>query len=232
VVFRVTPSKGRAEFACPAHKLALINIDWQKDFLAAGGFGSSVGNDVSVLAPAVAPASRVLAAARHAQVCVAHTLEAHDPSLDDLSDAKKLQAPAIGTVAENGAADVMGRRLVRGEPGNAIVDEMQALDGEVVVHKPGKSAFYETSLHAEFHKRGISHLVFTGVTTEVCVQTTARAAADRGFMCLIVDDATASYNPTFHEVAIEMMTSQNAIVASAASSDAVVAAFEAMSKAT
>ena len=64
------------------------------------------------------------------------------------------------------------------------------LQGEWQVHKPGKGAFWATGLHEKLQARGITHLLFAGVTTEVCVQTSMREANDRGYECLLVTDAT------------------------------------------
>ncbi|KAJ8612847.1 hypothetical protein CTAYLR_002090 [Chrysophaeum taylorii] len=190
--------------------VALVMIDWQRDFLDADGFGASLGNDVSVLAPALGPAKKALEGARAAGIPVVHTLEAHAPDLADLAPAKKTRCPAVGTRI---AAD-RGRILVRGEPGNAIVDDLKPLPAEILVHKPGKGAFYNTKLANHLSTLRASHLVFTGITTEVCVQTTVREAADRGFVCLVLRDATASYFPAFKQATLDMLKSQNAIVAS------------------
>ena len=91
----------------------------------------------------------------------------------------------------------MGRVLIAGEPGVEIIAELAALPGETVIDKPGKGAFYATDLGPLLKQLGATHLLFGGVTTEVCVQTTMREANDRGFSCLLVEDATESYFPEF-----------------------------------
>lgn len=133
------------------------------DFLEEGGFGHSLGNNVQRLHAAVGPASRLLRAARAAGVTVVHTLEAHDPMLTNCPPAKKRRCGAIGETLHAS----MGRVLVEGEAGNAIIDELAPEQGEVVVHKPGKGAFYATGLHQALRERGVGQLIFTGVTTEV-----------------------------------------------------------------
>lgn len=218
----VPSAKPHGTWSFPAAKTALVMIDWQRDFLEKVGFGASLGNDVEKLAAAVGPAKAALEAARAAGLAVFHTIEAHSPDLHDLSAAKKINCPAIGTVQE----PEMGRILVAGEPGNNIVPELAPLPSETVVYKPGKGAFYNTTLAKKLYELGISHLVVTGVTTEVCVQTTLREAADRGFVNLVLSDATASYFPQFHDASLAMVASQNAIVASVADSASFVAAFD------
>jgi len=102
--------------------------------------------------------------------------------------------------------------LVRGEPGTAIIPALAPRDGELAIDKPGKGMFWATGLHETLAARGITHLVFTGVTTEVCVQTSMREANDRGYDCLLVEDATESYFPEFKAAALAMIAAQGAIV--------------------
>ena len=154
----------------PTGRVALIMIDWQRDFLEEGGFGHALGNDVSTLRRGLGPAAAVLTAARACGVPIIHTLETHKPDLSDLPAAKLRRCPAIGKALE--AEPARGRLLVAGEPGNAIVDEVAPIAGELVLHKPGKGAFCGTALHDELRARGVTHLLVTGVTTEVCVQST------------------------------------------------------------
>jgi len=106
----------------------------------------------------------------------------------------------------------MGRLLVAGEPGNQIVDALAPLGGEIVIDKPGKGMFWATGLHERLQAMGITHLVFAGVTTEVCVQTSMREANDRGYECLLVEDATESYFAAFKAATVEMIVAQSGIV--------------------
>ncbi len=194
---------------------ALVIIDMQRDFVESGGFGESLGNDVAQLAAIVPTVRRVLEAWRVAGGLVVHTREAHAADLSDCPTAKLMRGnPSLRI----GDAGPMGRILVRGEPGNQIVPELAPLPSEIVVDKPGKGAFYATGLHENLRARGIRHLVFMGVTTEVCVQTSMREANDRGYDCLIVEDGTASYFPEFKTAALAMLTAQGAIVGWSASS--------------
>ncbi len=118
----------------------------------------------------------------------------------------------------------MGRILIDGEPGNDFVAPLRPVPGELVIAKPGKGAFYATHLNEELSGRCISHLIVTGVTTEVCVQTTMREGNDRGYECLLVEDGTGSYFPEFKESALAMITAQGGIVGWTAGSEQVLAA--------
>ena len=198
--------------------VALLMIDWQNDFLDPRGFGASLGNDVTSLRRGVDNAKRLLELFRSKSLTIAHTLEAHARDLSDVHPAKKRRCPKIGEQGE------LGRVLVKGEAGNDIIDELQPRDSEIIIHKPGKGAFYATNLEAQLRSAGCTHLIMTGVTTEVCVQSTAREANDRGFEVLVVSDATESYIPAFKEATLEMIVSQGGIVGWTAETDAVVKA--------
>lgn len=194
-------------------KAALVIIDMQRDFIEPGGFGASLGNDVSLLEAAVVPTKALLDAWRARGWPVVHTRESHAADLSDCPPAKRLRGSPSLRIGDEGP---MGRLLVRGSAGCEIVPLLAPVAGEIVIDKPGKGAFYATPLQAELEARGVTQLVFAGVTTEVCVQTTMREANDRGYDCLIVEEATASYFPTFKAAAIEMMVAQGAIVGWAA----------------
>jgi nicotinamidase-related amidase len=190
-------------------KTALVIIDMQRDFVEPGGFGETLGNDVRPL-QAIVPACRaVLQAWRAAGGTVVHTREAHRPDLSDCPPAKRNRGAPTLRIGDRGP---MGRILVAGEPGNQIVPELAPVAGEIEVDKPGKGAFYATGLHEQLRARGITHLVFMGVTTEVCVQTSMREANDRGYDALLLEDCTGSYFPRFKQAALDMITAQGAIV--------------------
>ena len=194
-------------------RAALVIIDMQRDFIEPGGFGASLGNDVSHLAAAVPPARALLEAWRARAWPVVHTRESHAPDLSDCPPAKRHRGCPRLRIGDPGP---MGRLLVRGEPGCEIVPALAPQPGEVVIDKPGKGAFYATPLTDELKRLGVTHLVFAGVTTEVCLQTTMREANDRGFDSLLVEEATASYFPAFKAAAIEMIVAQGGIVGWAA----------------
>lgn len=197
-----------APLAFAPERAALVVIDMQRDFLEPGGFGESLGNDVSLLQSAVGPCARALAAARAAGLLVVHTREGHRPDLADAPPAKVARGPAGARIGDPGP---MGRILVRGEPGHGIVEELAPLPGEPVIDKPGKGAFYETDLGLVLRNRNIDTLFVAGVTTEVCVHTTIREGNDRGYRCVALADCCASYFPGFHQVALEMIKAQGGI---------------------
>ncbi len=209
------------DFVFPARGLGLIVIDMQRDFLEPGGFGEALGNDVGQLTAAIAPTQRLLAAFRARGLPVIHTREAHLPDLSDCPPAKRRRGRGGLHIGDAGP---LGRILVDGEPGSAIVAELAPWPEEPVIRKPGKGAFYATALGRILPQRGVSHLVFAGVTTEVCVQTTMREANDRGFDCLLAEDATASYFPAFKQATIDMLVAQDGIVGWAASVGAILSA--------
>lgn len=192
----------------PSHT-ALVVIDMQRDFIEKGGFGDSLGNDVERLAAIIPTVARLVDTFRQRGWAIVHTREAHMPDLSDCPPAKIRRGNPSLKIGEKGT---MGRLLIRGEPGNQIVDELAPLPGEIVVDKPGKGMFYNTELHAQLSDMGITHLVFAGVTTEVCVQTSMREANDRGYECLLIEDATESYFPQFKAATIEMIVAQGGIV--------------------
>jgi nicotinamidase-related amidase len=203
---------------------ALLIIDMQRDFVEPGGFGASLGNDVTRLQAIVPTCATVLAAWRAAGGWVVHTREGHAPDLHDCPPAKRLRGnPSLRI----GDAGPMGRILVIGEPGHAIVPALAPIPGELVIDKPGKGAFHATPLQAALQQRGITQLLIMGVTTEVCVQTTMREANDRGYECLLVADGTESYFPEFKAATLAMITAQGGIVGWVAPSAALFAAVKA-----
>ena len=202
-------------------KTALVIIDMQRDFIEPGGFGESLGNDVSLLSAIVPVCRQVLDAWRQAGGLVVHTREAHRPDLSDCPPAKRSRGNPTLRIGDPGP---MGRILVSGEPGSQIVAQLTPAPGEIVLDKPGKGAFYATPLHALLQQAGITHLVFMGVTTEVCVQTSMREANDRGYDSLLLEDCTESYFPRFKAAAVEMLRAQGAIVGWTATSQQLLSA--------
>jgi len=212
------------DYVFPAGRTALVVIDMQRDFIEPGGFGASLGNDVSRLAAIIPTVEGLLALFRHMRWPIIHTREAHKPDLSDCPPSKIARGSAPLRIGEKGT---MGRLLVAGEPGNAIVDALAPQEGEIAIDKPGKGMFWATGLHERLSAMGITHLVFAGVTTEVCVQTSMREANDRGYECLLITDATESYFEEFKLATIRMITAQGGIVGWAADFETLRKAVEA-----
>jgi nicotinamidase-related amidase len=200
---------------------ALVIIDMQRDFLEPGGFGETLGNDVSQLARAVGPCADVLRAARAAGILVVHTREGHLPDLTDAPPAKIERGAPSKRIGDPGP---MGRILIRGEVGHDIIPALCPLDDEILIDKPGKGAFYATELDDILQKYGIANLLVCGVTTEVCVNTTVREANDRGYRCVVLADCCASYFPEFHEMGLKMIKAQGGIFGWVSDSAAVLKA--------
>ncbi len=202
-------------------KCALLIIDMQRDFLEPSGFASMLGNDVAKLRPTIEPNRRLLEAWRTLGAQVIHTREGHRPDLTDLPETKKIRARGEKTIGDAGP---MGRILVRGESGHDIIPELYPLPHEPIIDKPGKGAFYATDLHTILQHRGITQLIVTGVTTEVCVNTTVREANDRGYDCLVPSDCVGSYFPEFQEMGLKMIIAQCGIFGWVTHSDDILAA--------
>ena len=210
---------------------ALIMIDMQRDFLDADGFGAALGNDpVATLSSAIEPCKSVLAAARNAGMLVIHTREGHRPDLADLhlhkNSTRRLDGEIDTSVGCIGTEGKLGRILVRGEPGHDIIPDLYPKNGEPIIDKPGKGSFYATDLECILQAKGISSLIVCGVTSEVCVHTTVREANDRGYHCIVVEDACASYTPEFHHSAMEMVWRQGGLFGSVTDSKEFVASLQ------
>jgi len=191
----------------PAHA-ALLIIDMQRDFVEPGGFGETLGNDVSLLRAVIPPLQATLKATREAGITVVHTREGHRPDLSDCPPAKLNRGEPSLRIGDPGPK---GRILIRGEYGHDIIDELAPADGELVIDKPGKGSFYATGLDETLRSAGITSLIVTGVTTEVCVHTTVREANDRGYECLVLSDCVGSYFPDFQRHGLAMIAAQGGI---------------------
>ena len=189
-------------------RTALLIIDMQRDFVEPGGFGETLGNDVSLLRACIEPCRAVLKQARELQMLVLHTREGHRPDMSDAPPNKVNRGHPVARIGDEGP---MGRILIRGEPGHDIIPELYPLPGEPVIDKPGKGSFYQTDLELILKNRGIDTLLVCGVTTEVCVHTSVREANDRGFRCVVLGDCCGSYFPEFHAVALRMVAAQGGI---------------------
>jgi nicotinamidase-related amidase len=188
---------------------ALVIIDMQNDFCSPGGFGEMLGNDITLTRSIIPVIQQLLQVARKAGLLIIHTREGHLPDLSDCPPSKLERSKKQG--AGIGDRGPMGRLLVRGERGHAIVPELAPLEGEPVIDKPGKGAFYQTELESLLIQNKIETLLLCGVTTHVCVHTTLREANDRGFECLVLEDATAAFDPVDQQAALHMVRQQGGI---------------------
>lgn len=207
----------------PSDRMGLLCIDFQFDFCHEGGMTHATGADLTDNRRAIGPAHAVLAAARAAGWLIVHTRVGHRPELSDVPPSRLVRR--VGAKIAPGMPGPMGRYLTRGEPGWEIIPEMAPERGEVVIDKTGKGAFYATELELVLRNHGITHLAFVGVTLELCVQTTLREAADRGFECLLVDDAVGTLYSQLRAPLIESLQVGNGLIATVATSSELLAAF-------
>ena len=205
--------------------IALLCIDMQRDFCLPGGFAESLGNKIENIQPCIPVIAKLQSAFRKAELPIIHTKECHKPDLSDLPTAKRNRGNPKVKIGDVGP---MGRILIDGEKGSDFISENAPIEGEFVISKPGKDAFYDTGLNEYLMLRKITNLVITGVTTEVCVQTTMRCANDRGYDCLLIEDGSDSYFPDFKAMTLKAVVAQGGIVGWTGKSDKVLKLLESL----
>jgi nicotinamidase-related amidase len=207
--------------------VALIVIDMQRDFVEDDGWFARMGFDVSLLQNAVPVVASLLDSARLAGVTVVHTRQGNAPDLSDLPAARLEQGVRNGHPI--GTPGPLGRGLIRGEPGYEIVPDLAPRPGETVIDKPGHSAFWATDLEAHLASRGVQSVALCGVTTNICVLATLYACVDRGYSCLVVEDAVAAVTVETTASVIDLVRYQGGLLGCVAGSPAVVAGLRAAS---
>ena len=202
---------------------ALICIDWQTDFCEPGGYVDAMGYDLSLTRSGVEPTGRVLGLVRRIPTMhVVHTREGHKPDLSDCPPNKLWRSKQMG--AGIGDAGPCGRILIRGEPGWDIIPELYPIAGEPIIDKPSKGAFSTTDIDLVLRNRGITSLIFTGITTDVCVHTIMREANDLGYECLLLKDCTGATDYGNYLAAVKMVTMQGGVFGAVTDSETLLTA--------
>lgn len=203
-------------------RTALLIIDMQRDFCEPQGYLQARGEDISATRAIIPAICRVRAAAESAGMTIIYTREGHRPNLADLPATKRHKTARAG--AEIGSLGPLGRLLIRGEPGWDFVPELRPRPEDTVIDKPGTGAFRFTDLHHVLSVSGIVGLVLVGVTTAVCVTSTAREAADLGYGVVVLGDCCAEPNPANHEMALKLLQIEDGYIATVSNSHEFLAA--------
>jgi len=194
------PCRGGRSFTFEPASTGLMAIDMQRDFLDPQGMCG--GEDLAPLRAIIPTLAAVTEAARRHGLTIIHTREGYAPDLSDVHPMKR-ERQSIG---QDGP---LGRFLIRGEPGHDFIEELKPRPDELIVDKPGFSAFYRTGIEEELRARGLTHLILMGVTTQCCVQSTMRSAVDRGYWCLTLADACAAFEPQIHDAALALIEAES-----------------------
>lgn len=202
-------------------RTAFVAIDMQTDFCGKNGYVDVMGYDLSLTAAAIKPIKNVLDAVRGTDIKVFHTREGHEPDLSDAPYNKVLRSKIIGDGVGIGEKPEggLGRLLTRGEENWDIIDELYPIPGEVVIDKAGKGAFTTSNMHLMLKNAGITHLVITGITTDVCVHTIMREANDFGYWCIVLKDCVGATDYGNHEAALKSIKMQGGVFGNVSDSE-------------
>jgi len=204
-----------------AENTALIVIDLQEDFLSTTGYFAKQGYDPTPLRAILPVVSRLIAAARAAGLRIIHTRQGYRGDMADMTPYEKWRRKRAGLEGTE--------ILLRSGPGFQIVSEIDVATEDIIVDKTCNGAFTYTDLELVLRAQGITHLLFSGCTTDVCVHTTLREACDRNFQCLTIADACASGDRKAHEAALHMVTVEDGVFGALTDSSTVIAALSQLS---
>jgi len=197
---------------------ALMAIDLQIDFLSDDGYFAKKGYDPAPLRAIIPAVNAVIRAARKAGCLIIHTRQGYRGDLADMTPYEKWRRQRAGMDGSDA--------LLRSGPGFQIDPSIDVDPGDIIIDKTCNGAFTHTELEHVLRAQNITHLLFTGCTTDVCVHTTLREACDRNFQCLTIEDGCASGDQRAHEGALHMVTVEDGIFGTLARSTDVIAALE------
>lgn len=208
-------------------RTAFIAVDMQVDFCGKHGYVDVMGYDLNNTAQALAPIKSCLEAIRSGtDIKVIHTREGHEPDLSDAPFNKVLRSKIIGDGV--GIGDIpkggLGRLLTRGEQNWDLHPDVYPIPGEYVVDKAGKGAFGSSTIHMLLKNLGITHIVITGITTDVCVHTIMREANDFGYWVTLLKDCTGATDVGNYESAVKSIKMQGGVFGNVSCSKRFIAA--------
>lgn len=200
-------------FKLDSDSTALMLIDMQKGYLSpSGGLVDYLQNNHPALATYYLDRVKHLVIPnqirlleffrRHNMPIIYITFASHLPNAADWLPLRRARDEEIE--AEHGKKTAV---LHLGDDEANIISDLAPRPGELVINKVSRGAFNSTGIEALLRNMGITGLVIGGVITNVCVETTARDAADRGFKVVLVDDACASYTTAADDATMHLFNS-------------------------
>ncbi len=207
-----------------ADNSAVVVIDMQADFCGEGGWVAASASSLALMREPIDPIARVLAAARAFGMTIIYTREGHRPDGSDLTKTKLFRGRLAFDGVGVGDRTSIGRVLIRGQPGHAIIPELAPLPGDPIIDKVGSGCFYATEMEHILRNRGIRNLIFVGVTTECCVHTSIREAADRGFDNILLEDCTAAVTLQLKAMAVEIIRDPTTLFGTVGTAEALIRA--------